>query len=73
MASLKESEGVSLIPASTEALCEDMKRITLEKVYASLRDKVYRVEVDKEVAARVRRALENTFKLMGVEVPWSRI
>jgi len=70
---LKEGEGVSPIPASTEAICEDMKRITLEKVYASLRDKVYRVEVDKEVAARVRRALENTFKLMGVEVPWSRI
>jgi len=69
---LREREA-SLIPASTEAFCEDMKRITLEKVHASLKQRVYRVEVSKEVAAKVRRALENTFKLLGVEVPWSRI
>jgi len=69
---LKERGGASLIPASTEAICEDMKKITLEKVHESLKYRVYRVEVDREVAAKMRKALENTFKLMGVEVPWSR-
>jgi quinolinate synthase len=49
-----------------------MKRITLEKVYRSLRDGVYRVEVPREVAEKVKRAIENTFRVLGREPPWSR-
>jgi len=68
----KESEGKSFVPASTSAICEDMKKITLEKVYRSLRDGIYRVEIDREIAAKMRKALENTFMVLGVELPWLR-
>jgi hypothetical protein len=37
-----------------------------------LRNKLYRVEVDKEVAIKVRKALKNTFDVLGVESPWSK-
>lgn len=69
---LKENPDKMFIPACTEAVCENMKKITLSKVYASLKNRVYRVFVERDVAARARRALENTFNVIGVEVPWRR-
>jgi quinolinate synthase len=39
-------------------LCPHMKRITLPKILASLQMMQHRVEVDPEVAARARRAVE---------------
>jgi len=69
---VKECVGKSFVPASTSAICEDMKKITLEKLLQSLRNKLYRVEVDKEVAIKVRKALKNTFDVLGVESPWSK-
>jgi quinolinate synthase len=68
----KENPDKVFIPASTSAICTDMKRITLEKVYRSLRDGVYRVEVPREIAERVKRAIENTFRVLGREPPWLR-
>jgi len=49
-----------------------MKKITIEKVYRSLKDKVYRVEVPEEIARRVVKAIENTYRVLGVEPPWSK-
>ncbi len=68
----RENPNKVFIPASTSAICTNMKRITLEKVYRSLRDGVYRVEVPREVAEKVKRAIENTFRVLGREPPWSR-
>lgn len=68
----RETKGKSFVPASTSAICEDMKKITLEKVYRSLRDGIHRVEIDRETAAKMRRALENTLMALGVELPWPR-
>jgi len=69
---IRENADKLLIPASTGAICENMKKITLEKVYRSLKHGVYRVEVGKGIAERVRRAFENTFRVLGGEPPWLR-
>jgi quinolinate synthase len=69
---VKENPDKVFIPASTSAICTDMKRITLDKVHRSLRNGVYRVEVPKEIIERVKRAIENTFRVLGREPPWSR-
>mgnify|MGYP000094192089 CR=1 FL=1 len=63
----KENPGKKFWPAYDQAICVYMKRITLEKVYESLLNEKYVVAVPEEIAARVRRALNNTFKLLGVE------
>lgn len=54
----KEAPGKEYIPAAEDAVCEYMKLITLEKVYRSLRDEVYRVVVPEEVARRARAAIK---------------
>ncbi|MEM1645613.1 MAG: quinolinate synthase NadA [Ignisphaera sp.] len=69
---VKENRDKVFVPASTNAICSDMKKITLEKILKSLKDRVYVVSVDKEVALKVRKAIENTFSLLGVETPWRK-
>ncbi|MCB1513836.1 MAG: quinolinate synthase NadA [Hyphomicrobiaceae bacterium] len=44
-------------------LCPHMKRISLERIYESLRDMKYEVHVDPDVAARARRAVERMVNL----------
>ncbi len=53
-------------PLKPDAICEDMKKITLEKLYMSLRDKKYRVIVERDIAKRIRNALNKTFQLLGI-------
>ncbi len=54
----KEAPSKQFVPVREDAVCQYMKKITLEKLYRSLRDGVHPVRVDPEVAARARRAIE---------------
>ncbi len=54
----KENPGKRFHPVSDAAVCQYMKRITLEKVHRSLADLVHRVTVPEDVAVRARRAIE---------------
>jgi len=51
------------LPLSEQAICPEMKLITLEKVLRSLREMVYPVSVPPEVAAGARRAVEHMLEL----------
>ncbi|MEM3143396.1 MAG: quinolinate synthase NadA [Candidatus Nitrosotenuis sp.] len=48
----------TFIPASSNAVCQYMKMITLEKVYASLLEEKYEVRVQKQIADKARLAIE---------------
>lgn len=52
----REIPGKKFYPAA--GVCVNMKRITLEKVYESLRDEKYEVRIPEEIAERARKALE---------------
>ena len=60
----KQNPGKSFYPAKDDAICEYMKMITIEKVYESLRDKVYEVKVPDEIASRARLAID---RMLAVE------
>ncbi len=59
--------GKEFYPLTTEpiARCPFMAMITLEKVYRSLRDSIYRVEMPRSMAEAVKEAFERTRKLLG--------
>ncbi len=59
----KEAPGKTFVAVREDAVCQYMKRITLDKVYRSLRDGVYEVRVDPEVASRARTAIERMLAL----------
>lgn len=54
----KEAPGKTFIPAKPDAVCEYMKKITLEKVYWSLKEMRHVIRVPEEVAKKARRSLE---------------
>lgn len=54
----KQNPDKTFIPIASEMTCQFMKMITLEKLHRSLRDDVYPVILDKELADRARRPIE---------------
>ena len=51
-------------PAREDAICINMKRITLKKVYESLKYERFEVKINEEIMKRAKIAIENMFKLM---------
>jgi quinolinate synthase len=54
----KENPDKEFIPIKRDALCKYMKKITLEKVYNSLAQDVYKVKVPKRTADKARLAID---------------
>ena len=60
----KAAPGKTIVPASAEALCAFMKQNTLRKLRNSLRDGVYEIKVDAELAARARLPIERMLRIV---------
>jgi len=60
----KENPGKEFYPASTRALCPNMKRITLDKVLWSLEDMHYKITVPADIVARAKKALEKMVAIL---------
>ena len=61
----RENPGKEFIPALETAICQQMKKHTLEKVYLSLRDRRYVVTVSPNIADRARAAIERMLEISG--------
>src|SRR5207253_2994242 len=59
----KEAPGKLFEPVNRNAFCKYMKMITLEKLRDSLRDWKYEVDVDADVAAKARLAIDRMIAL----------
>jgi quinolinate synthase len=59
----KENPGVRFHPVKDNAFCQNMKKITLDKVYASLKEMKYRITVPQDIARRARGAIEKMVNL----------
>lgn len=60
----RELPGKEFIPAKESAVCEEMKKHNLEKLYTCLRDEKHEVKVPEPTASRARRSIEKMFELM---------
>jgi quinolinate synthase len=61
----KENPDKEFLPLKETAVCEYMKTITPEKLLRSLRDGVFEIEVDPDVASRARLSID---RMLGVTV-----
>jgi quinolinate synthase len=59
----KEAPGKRFEPVNRKAFCKYMKMITLEKVRNSLRDWKYEIEVEPDIAAKARGAIDRMVSL----------
>lgn len=54
----KQNPQAEFYPASTRAVCPNMKKITLDKVIASLEDKRYEITVPEPIRIRAKKSLD---------------
>jgi quinolinate synthase len=59
----KENQNKSFIPLKSDASCKYMKMITIEKVYNSLLNNVYRVQVPRKIASKARLAIDKMLSI----------
>ena len=59
----QENPGKTFVPASEKAECQYMKMITLEKVYDSLVNEKYEVNVPKNIALKARLAIDRMLSI----------
>lgn len=56
----RENPDKKFYPASTKALCQNMKLLDLGSIYWSMKEMVHRVEVPEETASKAAKILEKT-------------
>lgn len=59
----RENQDKTILPLLSEAICENMKLHTLEKVKNSLLNEEYVVTVDKEIADKSRKSVERMLEV----------
>lgn len=59
----KENPSKNFYPARDLAICSNMKKIDLKKVWRALKEMVYRVEVPLEISQRARGAIEKMIEI----------
>ncbi|MGE5781977.1 MAG: quinolinate synthase NadA [Nitrososphaerales archaeon] len=59
----KENQDKNFIPLKNDAVCKYMKMITIEKVYNSLLNNVYKVRVPRKIADNARLAIERMLSI----------
>lgn len=59
----KENPAKNFIPIRKDAICQYMKKITIDKVYNSLLNNVYKVRVPKITADKARSAIERMLSI----------
>ena len=62
----REIPGKVVVPAKADAICAEMKLITLEKILRALEKEEPVVRVPAGIAERARQAVERMFEIMGV-------
>jgi quinolinate synthase len=60
----KETSGKVFYPANERAICEYMKKITLDKVLRSLQEEIYEIRVPEPTASKARRAIERMLAIV---------
>ena len=59
----KENPQKSFIIAYSDAVCPNMKLLTLDRIYTSLKEEKHVVTIPKQIAAKARIALERMFQV----------
>ncbi|MEM2922078.1 MAG: quinolinate synthase NadA [Candidatus Bathyarchaeia archaeon] len=63
----RENPEKEFIPAYEGAICPNMKKNTLEKLYLALRDETYHVQIPPNEASKARRCLDCMFRVKASE------
>jgi quinolinate synthase len=60
----KENPDAEYMPATERAICPNMKKITIDKVIASLEELKERIEVDEQTRLRAKKSLDRMIEIL---------
>jgi len=60
----KQNPEAEFFPASDRAICPNMKKITLDKLIASLEDMQYKITVPDQIRTKARKALDRMVEIL---------
>jgi quinolinate synthase len=60
----KQNPEAEFIAANDRAICPNMKKITLDKIVASLEDMQYEVIVPDDIAAKAKKSLDRMVEIL---------
>ena len=63
----KQNPQAEFIAASERAICPNMKKITLEKIFWSLEDMQHKVTVDEPIRTKARKAIDRMVEILPTE------
>jgi quinolinate synthase len=63
----KQNPQAEFFPATTKAICPNMKKITLDKVIASLEDMQHRITVPDQIRVKAKKALDRMVEILPVK------
>jgi quinolinate synthase len=62
----KRNPAAEYIPASERALCQNMKKITLDKIVTSMERLQYKIEVEEEIRVKAKKSLDRMIEVLPV-------
>ncbi len=60
----KQNPNAEFFPASSRAVCPNMKKITLDKVIASMEDMQYKITVPEDIRIKAKRAIDRMLEVL---------
>ncbi|MCK4291816.1 MAG: quinolinate synthase NadA [Planctomycetes bacterium] len=60
----KQNPNARFIPASDRAVCPNMKKITFDKIVASLEDMQYEIKVPQEISVKAKKSLDRMIEVL---------
>lgn len=60
----KQNPGKEFIPASERAICRNMKKITLDKIVASLENMQYEITVPNDIRLKAKKSLDKMIEIL---------
>jgi len=63
----KQNPEAEFYPASERAICPNMKKITIDKVIASLENMQYKITVDETIRVKAKKALDRMVEILPVK------
>jgi quinolinate synthase len=60
----KQNPDAEFFPASERGICPNMKKITLDKLIASLKDNKYIIEIPEEIRTKAKKSLDRMVEIL---------
>jgi quinolinate synthase len=68
----KQNPNAEFLPASSRGICPNMKKISVDKIIASLENMQYEIKVAEEIRLKAKKALDRMVEILPDKKVWQK-